>query len=601
MERTLSASVDAERTILGAILLDNRVCDEAAASLVPANFYIEAHREIFEAMVVMHETGTAVDIVTLGDELRRRKQLDQVGGPGYIASLIDGVPHQPSIADYVKTVKELAARRHAAHIGEVLQRQASDPGVSTLALSGWAQELAEVGTDAAPLPPRFSDDDLALRFSKLYADDLRYVDGWKRWLCWDGVRWREDSTLDVFNRLRTICRAAAAETADKQAKTRLASKPTVYSVETLARSDRRHAATIGQWDADLWVLNTPTGTVDLRTGELHPHDPTRYLTKMTLAGPGGECPLWLKFLDRVTGGSEELQSFLQRVIGYSVTGVTREHALFFMYGTGANGKSVFLSTIAQLLGDYAKTAPVSAFTATTTEAHPTDMAGLRGARFVSAIETEDGKWWAEAKIKSLTGGDRISARFMRQDFFEFTPQFKLVVAGNHKPGLKSVDEAIRRRMHLIPFEVTISEHERDPELSEKLKAEFPGILRWAIEGCLDWQRQGLNAPAIVRDATADYMAAEDAIGRWLDDRCEVGSRNWAASAVLFADFKTWCDRSGERAGSQKRFSQALEARGFVPERTRAAKGFLGLALRADVQASENRCVPDVPGRPILHV
>ena len=215
----------------------------------------------------------------------------------------------------------------------------------------------------------------------------------------------------------------------------------------------------------------------------------------------------------MSGGDSELQSFLQRMIGYSLTGSTREHALFFLYGTGANGKSVFLSTIAILLGDYAKTAPASSFTASSTEQHPTDLAGLRGARFVTAIETEDGARWAESKIKSLTGGDKIAARFMRCDFFEFIPEFKLIIAGNHKPGLRSVDEAMRRRLHLIPFTVTIPQDDRDPRLAEKLRAEFPGVLDWAIRGCLEWQQHGLNPPAIVLNATADYLAGEDAIGQ----------------------------------------------------------------------------------------
>jgi len=257
---------------------------------------------------------------------------------------------------------------------------------------------------------------------------------------------------------------------------------------------------------------------------------------------------------------------------------------------GANGKSVFLSTIAGLLGDYAKAAPASAFTATSTEQHPTDVAGLRGARFVTAIETEDGRWWAEAKIKSLTGGDRITARFMRQDFFEYVPQFKFLVAGNHKPGLRSVDEAIRRRLYLIPFTVTIDERERDPDLAEKLKAEYPGILRWAIEGCLAWQRDGLNPPDIVRSATSDYLAAEDAIGRWIGDRCSLGGGRWTAGASLFADWQQWCDQTGERPGTQKRFTQGLQAKGIQQDRAGAdgTRGFVGIALREDVLTHPTR-------------
>ncbi len=203
---------------------------------------------------------------------------------------------------------------------------------------------------------------------------------------------------------------------------------------------------------------------------------------------------------------------------------------------------------------------------------------------MTAIETEDGRWWAEAKIKSLTGADRITARFMRQDFFEYLPQFKLLVAGNHKPGLRSVDEAIRRRLHLIPFTVTIGEQERDPDLVEKLKAEFPGILRWAIEGSLLWQREGLKPPATVRDATSDYLAAEDAIRRWIDDRCSLGGSYWTAGAALFSDWQHWCEGTGERPGTQKRFTQGLQARGIQSERGGAAgtRGFGGISLRGDV-------------------
>ncbi|MGH9510184.1 MAG: phage/plasmid primase, P4 family, partial [Terriglobales bacterium] len=327
------------------------------------------------------------------------------------------------------------------------------------------------------------------------------------------------------------------------------------------------------------------GTVDLRKGAVHGHDRRQYLTKLAAAGPGGDCPLWLRFLDRVTDGDAELKAFLQRVVGYCLTGITCEHALFFMYGTGANGKSVFLYTVAGLMADYAKTAPASAFTSSSGEQHPTDLAGLRGARFVTAIETEDGRWWAEAKIKALTGGDRITARFMRQDFFEYVPQFKLVVAGNHKPGLRNVDEAIRRRLHLIPFTVTIPESERDKDLPEKLKAEWPGIMAWAIEGCLAWQHAGLNPPAVVRQATEEYLATEDALGRWMEERCVLGPRFAGAAGALFADWTAWCEATGEKPGSQKMFAEKLQTRPGI-EKVRLGhartRGFGGIALRGDV-------------------
>jgi putative DNA primase/helicase len=291
--------------------------------------------------------------------------------------------------------------------------------------------------------------------------------------------------------------------------------------------------------------------------------------------------LWLQFLERVTSGDSELASFLQRIIGYALTGCTRENALFFIYGSGANGKSVFLSALSGLLGEYARTAPIEAFIASNNEHHPTDLAGLRGARLVTAVETDDGRHWAESKLKALTGGDKIAARFMRQDFFEYTPQFKLLIAGNHKPGLRTVDEAMRRRFHLLPFSVTIPPPERDAELGEKLRLEWGGILQWAVLGCLEWQREGLNPPVAVRNATAAYLANEDSLGRWVEERCATDPLQWTSSSDLFSDWRSWCTQAGEREGSRKKFAQGLETRGFVPQRNRTGRGFFGISLNRD--------------------
>jgi putative DNA primase/helicase len=203
---------------------------------------------------------------------------------------------------------------------------------------------------------------------------------------------------------------------------------------------------------------------------------------------------------------------------------------------------------------------------------------LHGARLVTATETEEGRRWAESRIKQLTGGDVVSARFMRQDFFDYRPQFKLVIAGNHKPSLRSVDEAIRRRFHLIPFAVTIPPIERDGELSEKLKAEWPGILRWLIDGCLEWQKNGLRPPKAVVDATEAYLSAEDAVAAWIDDSCQGNRSAWEQSSDLFASWSSWAESAGEIAGSQRRFSETLESRGFVRHNTNSARGFYGLRV-----------------------
>jgi putative DNA primase/helicase len=276
----------------------------------------------------------------------------------------------------------------------------------------------------------------------------------------------------------------------------------------------------------------------------------------------------------------QLLFYLQRVAGYCLTGLTSEHVLFFLYGTGANGKSVFVETLAGVLGDYAVAAPMETFVETLHDRHPTELAMLRGARLVTASETQSGRRWNEARIKQLTGGDKIAARFMRQDFFEFTPQFKLMISGNHKPSLRNVNEAIRRRIHLVPFTVTIPPAERDRDLAEKLKAEWPGIMAWAVQGALAWRKQGLNPPPAVIDATNEYLASEDAIGLWLEE-CTVQDPNgWEKSTALFGSWKAWAEKAGERIGSQKAFSQTLEERGLGKRRgNTGSQGFTGIRLK----------------------
>ena len=322
-------------------------------------------------------------------------------------------------------------------------------------------------------------------------------------------------------------------------------------------------------------------TIDLKTGTAYAPRPSDNMMKMAAVAPDASCatPQWRAFLDRVTDGDAELQDYLQRVCGYCLTGRTMEHVLFFLYGSGANGKSVFLNTIAGMMGDYAQSAPIETFLAARYDRHPTELAMLRGARLVTATETDEGRRWDESKVKAITGGDPISARFMRQDFFTYTPQFKLMIAGNHKPHLRTVDEAIRRRIHLVPFTVTIPAAERDDALSEKLKAEWPGILAWAIAGCMEWRRTGLRPPTAVSDATREYLDSEDAIAFWIAECCTIGSSHDDLTATLYASWRAHADRSGKSAGSMKAFSQALEARGLRKKRGGGGKRmFTGISV-----------------------
>ena len=425
-----------------------------------------------------------------------------------------------------------------------------------------------------------TEDALALAFTRRYHRDWRYVAPWGRWLVWDGQRWRTEETLAATDLIRSVCRQTALRADNPKVAAKLASAGTVSGVERLARADRRHAATTDEWDADPWLLNTPGGVVDLKTGRKRANERSDRMTKIATATPDGECLQWSVFLSDVTGGDVELQAYLQRMVGYCLTGATSAHALFFLYGTGANGKSVFATVIGTILGDYAATASMDTFVETRGDRHPTDLAGLRGARFVTAIETEQGRRLNESKVKAITGGDKISARFMHKDFFEYTPQFKPVIVGNHKPAIRNIDEAMRRRLHMIPFTVTIPPDRRDPRLTEKLLAERDGILAWAVAGCLAWQREGLKPPACVVSATEEYFESEDALGRWLDERCVRAPNAKSLTAELFTDWKHWADSAGEFIGSQRRFSDLLITRGIEKWRNSVGvRGFQGIGLK----------------------
>ena len=425
-----------------------------------------------------------------------------------------------------------------------------------------------------------TDDALALAFTARYAEDWRYCAAWGKWLVWTGTHWEADETLLVPHLIRSVCREAAVKVDSHRLAAKLLASSTVGGVDRLARTDRRHASTSEEWDADLFALNTPGGVVNLKTGRLRPHERTDRMTKLATATPRGSCPRWHAFLNDVTGGDTELQAYLQRVVGYTLTGATTAHALFFLYGTGANGKSVFVNTLSTILGDYATSAPMDTFMEARGDRHPTDLAGLRGARFVSSIETEQGRRWNESKLKAITGGDKISARFMRQDFFEYPPQFKLLIAGNHKPSIRNVDEAMKRRLHLIPFTVTIPPDKRDGALTEKLLAERDGILAWAVEGCLQWQQVGLEPPESVVSATEEYFDEEDAIGDFLEEEGQRHEQARVAVGEVFQRWQEWAGKRGEYVGTSRWLAQQLANRGFTRTRLHAGvKALAGLSLK----------------------
>lgn len=461
--------------------------------------------------------------------------------------------------------------------------------------------MLKVFADAKPAegsPAKYSEDSLALFCSAEFGQDVRFDATRAKWLRWNGQRFLYDTTTHVFDMIRDVCRQQAVKCGNKNIAQRLGSAQTIAAIEKLMRADRRHVVTSEMLDADPWLLGTPGGTVDLKTGKIRPASRTDLCTKMTGATPGGDCSKWIKFLDDVTDGDAKMQRYLKRCAGYFLTGSTREHAMFFVYGLGSNGKSVFLTTIGGILNDYAVTVPIESFTASRSEKHPTDLASLAGARLARAVETEEGRRWDEAKIKTLTGADVIAARFMRCDFFNYIPQFKLLVIGNHKPGLRSVDTAMKRRMNIIPFTVEISPERRNVNLPDELRAEWPGILQWAVEGCIEWQRDGLRPPAAVTVATESYLAAEDATGMWLEECCILKNNARTLSSALYQSWKWWSENTGEFTGSLKRFVQNLEGRGHHAEHTRHGNVLRGLYLP---DPSTRLPVKDVKGVPVTAV
>jgi putative DNA primase/helicase len=452
-----------------------------------------------------------------------------------------------------------------------------------------------IDDDGDDEPPAVSDTEFALadEFIDKHKADLRYVSKFGKWQVWHGTGWKEDETVRVFDLARRICKRAAANKEKPVAKA-ISKARTVAAVETLARSHPSVAATVDQWDTHPMKFNVVSGTIDLTTGIVMPHNPLDYITKIAacdVAQAGAAHPQWTKFLNHIMAGDSDLIAFLRRYMGYCLTGQTREHSFVFGHGGGANGKGTFINTFVNIFGDYATISNTETFTESHNERHTTEIAKLRGARLVVAQEVEEGKQWNETRIKAVTGGDKLTARFMRQDDFEFFPQFKLFMMGNNQPTLRNVDEAMRRRLRLVPFTVTIPEADRDHDLAEKLKAEWPAILRWAVDGCLEWQRIGLAPPAAVRDATNEYFAEQDTFSMWLDDACTIKAGDGdlqERAADLYESWATYSTNGGGSKPSMKSFSTKMTARGFSRREIGHAKhrGFSGVRLKT-TQAERN--------------
>jgi putative DNA primase/helicase len=508
-----------------------------------------------------------------------------------------GMSHQAVLAAIEQENQRCSPPLEQAELEEIAQGILRYPGAPTFQspLSTPASpENGSVVPEEGFVPSRFHHTDMgnAERLIARHGVDLRYCYRWRKWLVWNGTRWATDDGDAAVERGKETIRSIYTEISalpEEDMRAALA-KHAARSEGATRIKDMLYLAqsalpiTSDELDTEPWLFNCRNGVIDLRTGELLPHRRETLITKASPISycPEAKAPRWQAFLQRVMDGREHLITFLQRAAGYTLTGETGEDVLFFLYGTGRNGKSKYLSAIEHVMGSYGQPTRPETIMIKDHGDVPNDVAALAGARFVPTIEVEDGRRLAETLVKQLTGGDTISARFLHAEYFSFRPTFKIWLAANHLPVIRGTDRAIWSRILTIPFAVTIPEAEQDPYLSQKLRQEADGILAWMVEGCLAWQRGGLQPPAEVLGATENYRVRMDVLAAFLEEQCTVQRSATVQAKALYESYKAWCLESSEHPWSMRRINHALEERGLARERSSdGSQRWYGIGLRAD--------------------
>lgn len=425
-------------------------------------------------------------------------------------------------------------------------------------------------------------------FADLHRHRIRHVRERGTWLVCEHGRWRRDRTGEAERAAKDVARERLrrslnldGDDREREAKWALASQSDsrLRGLLNVAGTEEGIVVAAEQLDADPMLLACANGTLDLRSGELRPHDPDDLLTLGNAIDyePTAACPRWLRFLEEVFDSDTDLLAFVQRAIGYSLTGDTREHVLFVLHGAGCNGKTTFVETVKRLAGDLAVSASFDTFMRTRGDRGPrNDLARLHRARLVTASESGEGRRLDEATVKGLTGGDTVTARFLYGEHFEYRPEFKLWLVTNHRPRVDGDDDAIWRRLRLVPFEQNFEGRE-DRELDIKLAAELPGILTWAVEGCLAWQRDGLGTAGAVTRATREYRQDEDVLGAFLTDRCTLNGATPVAD--LREAYEAYCRDLGEKPLSGSALGRRLGKRGIRSAASNGSRAYQGVSLR----------------------
>lgn len=407
-------------------------------------------------------------------------------------------------------------------------------------------------------------------FATEHEDKLRYDHDRGQWLIWEDHHWHPDRRRKAFWWTLEYCYKLGTKRAERIG--------FATAVENGSRTIPPIATNAGDWNPSTTLVACPTGVIDLETGSLRPGKPEDMIDRALTVSPDNDAfsQPWHDFLLTMFDGDVAMVDFLQRWCGYCLSGDITENKFVFLHGTGANGKGTLLNTLQQIWGGLVATASIDVFLETQQERHPTEVARLHGAHLVLVHETREGRRWDEAKIKAMTGGDRVAARFMRRDEFEFVPRFKPMFAGNHRPHLRTVDEAIQRRLLLVPCTVTIPAAKRDPRLLEKLQAEHSHILRWAIEGFAIWQRIGLRPPDTIALATSEYLAQQDDVQLWIDEKLQPNPRAEVTAKSLFTDWKGWQEVRGGWAGSERALNEKLRDKNFKCRKTKVGVVFEGI-------------------------
>jgi putative DNA primase/helicase len=557
---------------------------KAVAEAIRPEWLTHSRQLILKAALAAEAEGWVPDGAAIRSWLEGRGDVSAMTAREY--SLILEMPGSiKNLALYARILERSWRERRSAHLAVAI---AGEPDPARRAELG--MELASTSQPARiEAGAENSDAGNADRLIEAAAGRLRHCpdlgEGEKGWLWWNGNHWVRRAREQAYALLTESTRERLKNVhAEDKAGVRFVHGSLAESKlrAAIRLAEMRPGVTIRgvELDSDPWILTCGNGTLDLRSGDLTEPRARDYITRAIAVDLdlGAERPTWTRFLETSMGGRARLVEYLQLAVGYSLTGITREQVFFLLYGTGANGKSTFIETVTSLMGEYAYAAPFETFAMTHNRQSERDMFPLRAARFVSSVEAESGQRLAESFIKRATGGDTVTGRALFAETINFAPQFKLWLAANHLPEIRGTDEAIWRRVRLIPFEVTIPEAERDPELKDKLREELPGILAWAVKGCYAWAKIGMPKVAEVTAATAHYREDQDWIGEFLGDVCTLGPGLECSSTVLYSAFKKWAESRGtNRPPSHRKLSMILKDRGLRNYRSGIGMQWRGIA------------------------